>query len=65
MTIIFVLGFMAFSSSAISNVQSPADETSVSPFLGGFSATYRMVPPGISMFEMYLHRTSIPAESNL
>lgn len=35
-TIIFVLGLMAFSSSAMSIVQSAAEDTSVPPFLGGW-----------------------------
>lgn len=54
MTIIFVFWVMAFSSRDMSIVQSAADDTSVPPFLGGWRGTYRIVPPGISMFEMYL-----------
>lgn len=54
MSIILVFGLMAFSSRNMSIVQSAADDTSVPPFLGGWRGTYRIMPPGISMLEMYL-----------
>lgn len=52
-TIILVLLVIVASSSFKSSFQSLAGHTSVSPFSGGCSVTYLIVPPAISIFEMY------------
>lgn len=54
MTIIFVLGVIAFSSSSKSTVHSADDDVRVAPSFGGCRGTYTIFPPGISMLLMYL-----------
>lgn len=52
-TSILVLAVMAASSSDMLIVQFAAEEVRVAPSLGGSRGTYFMVPPDISMLEMY------------
>ena len=58
-TIMRVCGLMAFSSAVMSMVQSAAEVVLVAPSLGGWRGTYFIVPPGISILDMYLGDFSI------